>query len=273
VGATPVFVDVSADDLLMDMEQARSKCGVNTKVILPVHLYGQMADMGAALKIAEEHHLKVVEDCAQAHGATRDGHRAGVCGDMGCFSFYPTKNLGALGDAGAVTCHQDQNFQGLLQWRNYGQSEKYIHKFDGINSRLDELQAAFLLVKLEHLDREIAERRRLAALYQEGLAGLPVRLLRTAPNSNPVFHLLAIRTEKRDELAQFLAQKGIHCQIHYPVPVHLQESFSKVGRGHDSCPVAETAARELLSLPLYPGLSEEAVGFVCKQVKQFFVSE
>lgn len=270
VGATPVFVDVRDDNLQLDVEKCAVQVSEKTKVLLPVHLHGRMSDMDAMLSLAEEKSLHVIEDAAQAHGAARGIHRAGTSGTLGCFSFYPTKNLGALGDGGAVVCSDLALKEKLLHLRNYGQSEKYVHDHPGINSRLDELQAAFLSVRLKYLEQETEIRRTLATKYKEQLEGTPLWFPKDPRDAFPVFHIFVVRTQKRDALQQYLKNNGIECQIHYPIPVHRQKLFAQIGRGHGNCFVAEKASTQLLSLPFFPGMSTDAIAFVCEKIHTFF---
>jgi len=267
-GAAPVFVDVDADTCLMDPALLPARISEKTKAILPVHLYGQCADMDRICATAREHGIMVVEDAAQAHGACWKGKKAGALGDVGCFSFYPSKNLGAYGEAGMVTTNDEAIAERVRMLRNYGQGDRYHHKIKGVNSRLDELQAAILRVKLRHLDEWNERRRQIAAIYNSGLADTPLRLPVESDGAEHVYHLYAIRTEERDALRGYLTEKGVGTQIHYPIPVHLQEAYADLGLGEGAFPRAERAAREVLSLPMFPELRGEEVKTVIQRVRE-----
>ncbi len=254
-GATPVFVDVRADDYNIDvnlLEQALTK---RTKAIIPVHLYGQPAHMDAIMQFAHAHHLKVVEDACQAHGARYDGKPVGAFGHAGCFSFYPGKNLGAYGDGGAIVTNDTELAAKLRLLRQYGQSEKYIHAMLGYNSRLDTLQAAILLTKLKHLEAWNEKRRAAAQLYHEFLAESKAVLPREQQNARHVYHLYVIQHERRDALRVELLAKGIQCGIHYPVPLHLQAPYRDARTIPHGVPVTTRLAQRILSLPIYPEIS------------------
>ena len=267
-GAVPVLVDVDERTFTIDPRAAEAAVTPRTRAIVPVHLYGQPADMDAVIALARRHGLAVVEDCAQAHGARWRGRRVGTIGDLGAFSFYPTKNLGALGDAGAVIARDEQLAARLRRLRNYGQRERYEHVEAGQNSRLDELQAALLRVKLAHLDEHNGERRRLAAVYTGGLAGAALRLPETAAEAEHVFHLFVVRHAERDRLRGELAAAGIGTLIHYPSPVHLQPAYAHLRARCGSLPVTEQLTGEILSLPLYVGLGDERVARVVEAVER-----
>ena len=269
-GARPRLVDVAPDTLTLDPTALEAAVTDRTKAVIPVHLYGCPADMDAICKIASEHGLVVIEDCAQAHGARYVGRMAGTMGDAAAFSFYPTKNLGAMGDGGAVVTCRDDVAERLRLLRQYGWRERYISDIPGDNSRLDELQAALLRVRLRHLDEENKSRRRLARIYDEVLADLPVDLPATRSGDEHVYHLYVIRTEQRDELQAFLKAHAIGTAIHYPVPVHLQRAYERLGYGPGSLPITENAARTILSLPMFPDLSPDAVVRVAETIVGFF---
>ena len=256
-GAVPVLVDVDERTFTIDPRAAEAAITPRTRAIVPVHLYGHPADMDAVMALARRHGLAVVEDCAQAHGARWRGRLVGTIGDLGAFSFYPTKNLGALGDAGAVIARDEPLAARLRRLRNYGQRERYEHVEAGQNSRLDELQAALLRVKLAHLDAHNAERQRIAMTYTGGLAGLGLRLPETAAEAKHVFHLFVVRHAERDRLRSELATAGIGTLIHYPSPVHLQPAYAHLRARCGALPVTEALAGEILSLPLYVGLGDE----------------
>ena len=266
-GATPVLVDCREEDYLMDVAALERAITPKTKAIMPVHLYGQSADMDPILSLARAHGLKVVEDAAQAHGATYKGRSCGSMGDVGCFSFFPGKNLGAYGDGGAVTTNDPSVAQGVRMLRNYGQSKKYHHDVTGWNSRLDTVQAAILRIKLRYLAGWNEARRRCAAQYREELGGLPLVLPTERADSAHIYHLFVIRVKQRDRLLEQLQAKGISCGIHYPVPIHLQKAYASLACGPGSYPVAERMAGELLSLPIYPEMTPEQVSYVAKNLR------
>jgi dTDP-3-amino-3,4,6-trideoxy-alpha-D-glucose transaminase len=266
-GATPVFCDVEPAGMMLDPARLEAATTPRTRAIVPVHLYGQAADMEPILAIARARRLKVVEDCAQAHGATYHGRAVGALGDAAAFSFYPTKNLGALGDGGAVTTGDPEVARIVGELRNGGQSDRYRHDRIGVNSRLDEIQAAALRVKLPRLAAANEARRAQAALYDRTLAD--VTLPRELPGRRHVYHLYVVRHPRRDALAAHLAAAGIGTLVHYPIPVHLQPAYAALGLGPGSLPETERAAREVLSLPLYPGLAPEAQGRVAEAVNRF----
>jgi dTDP-3-amino-3,4,6-trideoxy-alpha-D-glucose transaminase len=267
-GAKPVFVDVGRDDGLIDPEAVAAAITPRTRAILPVHLYGRLADMDAIVALAREHGLRIVEDAAQAHGASAGGRRAGSFGDLGCFSFYPTKNLGALGDGGAVITDDPQLAERLRLLRNYGETRKYEHATIGRNSRLDELQAAILAARLPRVHELNDERRRQAEDYARRLAGLAAIAVPSRGGERDVVHLFVVRSARRDELAAHLHAAGIGSQIHYPIPVHAQAVYRDLPQRH---PLSETEAwaREVLSLPLYPGLTDEQLAAVAHAVCAF----
>ncbi len=257
-GARPVLVDVDARTGLIDPERAREAITPRTRALLPVHLYGQCADMDALGALAREHGLAVIEDAAQAHGARWQGRRAGSMGDAGCFSFYPGKNLGAYGDGGAIVCRDAALAERLQLWRNWGSRRKYHHEELGLNSRLDTLQAAVLAVKLPRLEAWNRRRRELAGRYDAALVDCPgIEPTRTAPDS--AHHLYVVRTAERDEALAALQAAGIGAALHYPFAVHELGAYRWLGRGPGSFPVAEDWARRCLSLPLYPEMPEEAI--------------
>ena len=240
-----------------------------TRVIMPVHLYGQACDMEPIMEIACKHGLKVVEDCAQAHGATYKGRKIGTFGDAAGFSFYPGKNLGALGDGGAVVTDNEELAERIRVLGNYGSDYKYHHIYKGNNSRLDEMQAAFLAAKLPHLDRMNEERRRIAELYTKGIQNPKVVKPYVAPDCVPVWHIYAIRCAERNELERYLSKKGIGTNKHYPIPIHLQECCRDLQIPEGSLPVAEEISRTELSLPMYYGMTDEEVQYVIDAVNAF----
>ncbi|MHB1162275.1 MAG: DegT/DnrJ/EryC1/StrS family aminotransferase [Chloroflexota bacterium] len=267
-GARPVFVDVDPRSFTMDPDRLEAAITPRTKAILPVHLYGQMADMDPILEVGRRHGIPVIEDACQGHGAEYRGRRAGSMGAMAAFSFYPTKNLGACGDGGAVTTDDPELADRLHLLRNYGQRKRYFHESKGFNSRLDEMQAAILKAKLPHLNRWNETRRAKAALYDSLLKGGVIRPLE-ADYGRHVYHLYVIRSPRRDELQRFLADRGIGSLIHYPVPVHLQEAYRDLGVPRGALPATERCAGEVLSLPLYPELPDEQIAEVAEAINQF----
>lgn len=258
-GARPVFVDVRPDSLTMDPELIEAAVTSRTRAIVPVHLYGQPADMGPITEIARARGLKVVEDACQAHGAEYRGRRAGSLGDLGCFSFYPGKNLGAYGEAGAVVTDDPELARSIGVLRHWGQERRYHHDRKGFNYRIEELQAALLRVKLRHLEEWTASRRAHARLYRELLEGV-VPMPAELPYARHVFHLYVIRTAARTALEAALSRAGIQSGVHYPVPVHLQPAWAELGYRRGDFPVTECASREVLSLPMFAELREATIG-------------
>lgn len=254
-GATAVLADVTPDTLTMAPEALHELIGPRTKALVPVHLYGHPADMPAIMRVAERHGLAVVEDCAQAHGASLDGVQAGNYGHAACFSFYPTKNLGAIGDGGAVVTSDPALNQRLRRMREYGWAER-VSVEAGLNTRLDEIQAAILRVKLPHLDADNARRAEIAAAYSNGLAGLGLKLPTVRPGARHAFHLYVVRSPERDRIAAQLRAAGIGTAVHYPLAAHQQPAYARLAR---SLPETERAAAQVLSLPMYPELSAAQV--------------
>ena len=269
-GAKPVLVDVdpetrNLDPLLLSMAISRK-----TRVIIPVHLYGCPADIDPILQIAANHDVHVLEDAAQAHGAEYKGKRVGSMGRMAAFSFYPGKNLGAYGEAGAITTDDPKLDRIVRMLRDHGSEQKYYHDMLGYNARLDGIQAAVLNVKLRYLDRWNAERNRVARLYNQLLSGLHVKLPQMDERFEQVFHVYVIETERRDELQSYLADNKIPTIIHYPVPIHLQKAFDYLCYRQGSFPIAEKLSNEILSLPVYPEMTDEQVSFVAEKIRNFF---
>jgi dTDP-4-amino-4,6-dideoxygalactose transaminase len=260
-GAVPVFVDIDPRTYTIDVDAAAAAITPRTRAIVAVHLYGHPADMSRLQKLARRQGLMLIEDCAQAHGARHEGQLVGTMGDVAAFSFYPTKNLGALGDGGAVLTRHAALAERVRGLRNYGQVRRYEHRERGMNSRLDELQAAVLGVKLAYLDEHNARRRHLAERYRTGLLGrgVPVTLPREESSSHHVFHLYVVRHPRRDRLREHLDRCGIGTLVHYPIPVHLQHAYRDLGYRPGSLPHTEQAAREVVSLPMYIGLTEAQV--------------
>lgn len=278
-GAVPVFVDIDEKTYTMDPQKLEDYLQTRNpepgtrnrpKAVLPVHLFGQTADMDPIMAIARKHGLFVIEDACQAHGAEYKGKPAGSMGDAGCFSFYPGKNLGAYGEAGAVTTNSDGLAKKIAMLRDHGQSKKYYHDLIGWNARMDGIQGAVLSVKLKHLPAWNEARREKAARYNELLAGMDRLILPyAADGAKHVYHIFAVRTQQRDALLKYLADENIYCGIHYPVPVHLQEAYSNSGVQYDGLTVSERVASELLSLPMYPELNEKQQERVAEKIKEF----
>lgn len=267
-GAAAVLADVDPVSRCMDAGKIRGLITPKTKAILPVHLYGQPAAIAEIQSIARENHLYLIEDCAQAHGAEVAGKKVGSFGDAACFSFYPTKNLGALGDGGAVVTQNPELAARVRQLREYGWKQRYISDFAGVNSRLDELQAAVLLVKLRHLDEDNQKRINLAAQYCHQLDGLGLVLPQLTPRTKHVMHLFVIELNERDRIKSALENAGIGTAIHYPQAVHQQPAYFKRLPGCESLPQTEKLVEQILSLPMYPELTEGEVDYGCDQLRQ-----
>ena len=264
-GAKPVFVDVEPETFTMDVSKVEAKITKKTKAILPVHLYGHPADMAPLIEIAEKHGLSVIEDACQAHGSKYRGQKVGSIGDVGCFSFYPTKNLGAYGDAGMLVTDDKSIADKLKKMRNYGQSTRYYHDFVGVNSRLDELQAAILRVKLPYLDEWNERRRSVAKLYNELLDNPCVVKPSEKGYAKHVYHLYVIRHKQRNKLQQHLLSQGIQTLIHYPVPVHTQKAYNT----GDKLPTTERISQEILSLPINPWINDAEVQEISRCIQNF----
>ncbi len=268
---TPVVVDVSADDLCIDPVAVEAALTPRTRAVLPVHLYGQMADVQSLAGLAARAGIDIVEDACQAHGARRDGINAGTAGRAAAFSFYPGKNLGAIGDAGALVTSDGALEATARALREHGQGRKYDHELEGYTARLDTIQALALLRKLPRLESWNEERRRAAALYLEGLAGVGDLVLPPVPSgSEPVWHLFVVRAQRPDDLAEHLRASGIDTGRHYPVPVHLTAAYAHLGHREGSFPVAEELARTCLSLPIFPGITEAEIEAVVDAVGAYF---
>ncbi|MFC2091148.1 DegT/DnrJ/EryC1/StrS family aminotransferase [Elusimicrobiota bacterium] len=268
-GAKIKWVDVDPHQYVIDPDAVASKVSQGD-IILPVHLYGHMADMEIICAVAKEHNLKIVEDCAQAHGAEFAGRKAGSAGDIGCFSFYPGKNLGAYGDAGAVVCDDSQLAEMMKRLRTHGSTDKYYHTEIGYNYRLDALQAAVLRIKLKYLDEWNQARREKAALYNECLADLPVVLPKVHKKALHVYHQYVILASERDKLKEKLSDDGISTAVHYPVPLNLQPAFKYMGCAEGSFPKAEQTAKECLSLPMCPELKTSQIQYISDKIREFY---
>ena len=268
VGARPVLVDAHPATYNLNSEALEAAITPRTKAIMPVHLYGQPADLDRVMAIAERHHLVVIEDAAQAHGARFGGRRVGTFGHAAGFSFYPAKNLGAYGDGGMIVTNDAALAEKLRRLRNYGERVKYEHAVVGTNSRLDTLQAAILRVKLRHLDAWNRARQSHAAAYKELLRGLPVVLLKTLEKAEHVYHLFVVQLDNRDQVQAQLREKGVATGIHYPIPIHLQEACKDLGYRQGEFPVTESAAKRILSLPMFAELTREQMEHVAAALEE-----
>ncbi len=270
-GGVPVVADANESDYNLDLRAAEEALSPRTRFLLPVHLYGQMADIQGLRRLAESRGVTIVEDACQAHGAERDGVRAGTAGRAGAFSFYPAKNLGAMGDAGALVTDDSEIDSRVRVLREHGQRKKYEHELEGYTARLDTIQALVLLCKLPHLERWNEERRQVVSFYDEALQGVgDLRLPPVPPGSRPVWHLYVVRTRDPAALADFLAMRGIGTGRHYPEPPHLSRAYAGLGYPQGSFPVAEALAGEVLSLPIFPGISEAQLESVVAAIRDFF---
>jgi dTDP-4-amino-4,6-dideoxygalactose transaminase len=266
VGATPVFVDIEPDTCTIDPGKIACAIGPKTRAILPVHLYGQMADLEPIRDMCTKFGLALIEDAAQAHGAGYQGHRAGAYGNIGCFSFYPTKNLGAFGEAGAITTNDDEIANRIRHLRDHAQLQKYRHEELGYNYRMDEMQGAILTVKLRHLDKWNTARTSLAKYYLDHLSQNPVTLPTESPQRRHVWHQFVIRSPQRDRLRDELSKAAIATGLHYPIPLHLQPAYKHLGYRAGDFPAAEQSSKECLSLPMFPELKESEISRVCDAV-------
>lgn len=266
-GASPVFVEPDISTLLINPDLIEEKITSRTKAIMVVHLYGRIAQMEKIMDIAKKHKLKVFEDCAQAHGVIRNGIKAGAWGDAGAFSFYPGKNLGALGDAGAVTTSNKELAEKVRALGNYGSRIKYKHEYKGVNSRLDELQAGFLSIKLKYLDKWTQERKEIADKYYNGINNEKIKL--PSYTKENVYHIFPVLADNRNQLQKYLEEKGIHCLIHYPTAIHLQEAYRDMGLKRGAYPLAERICDTELSIPLYPGMTDGEIQYVIDAINEY----
>jgi dTDP-4-amino-4,6-dideoxygalactose transaminase len=274
-GAVPVLVDIDPQTFTIDpdclakaIKHYNNNSSFEPKAVIPVHLYGHPADMQTIIDVAKNNHLQVIEDCSQAHGAKLNGKNVGTFGDLATFSFYPTKNLGAFGDGGMVVCNSGEMADKMRALREYGWTERYISAFPGLNSRLDELQAAILRVKLRRLDADVARRREIARLYNEMLGSTKLVLPSEGNDIFHAYHLYVIQTEDRDALQGYLRGHGVGTVVHYPVPVHLQPAYKgRILTAVDGLGITESVCKKILSLPMYPQLTNEQVTNVCNRVK------
>lgn len=270
VGARPVFVDVEEKSYNLDPTKLEKAITEKTKAIIPVHLYGQPANMEPILEIAKKKGIYVVEDACQAHGAQYKGKKTGSLGIVGCFSFYPGKNLGAYGEGGAVTTNDDKIAEKIRMLRDHGSSKKYYHEYIGNNCRLEGIQGAVLSVKLNHLDEWNDKRRKNADLYRKYLQGTSVKVPEEMPYAKHVYHLFVVRVKEREKLIDFLNKRSIFPGIHYPIPIHLQNAYSFLGYKKGSFPVTEGGTDEILSLPMFAELTEEQIKYTVENIKEFY---
>jgi len=268
-GAVPIFVEPDIKTYNIDPSKVESAITDRTKAIMPVHLYGQACNMDLIMQIARKHNLFVVEDCAQAHGATYKGKKVGTFGDAAGFSFYPGKNLGALGDAGAIITNNKAIADKVRALGNYGSDYKYHHIYMGNNSRLDEMQAAFLSAKLSHLDKMNIERKRIAKMYLSGITNPDIILPSILSGAEPVWHIFAVRTLKRNALEKYLKENGIGTNKHYPIPMHLQECYKDLKYKKGDFPIAEEISATELSLPMYYGMTDDEISYVINKINHF----
>lgn len=267
-GATPIFIDID-EFYHIDTSKIEEKITSKTKALIPVHLFGQPVEISKLSEIAKKHNFHIIEDACQAHGATFDGQKVGSFGTFGCFSFYPTKNLGAYGDGGAITTNSKDLYEKCLSLRNYGQTNRYEHSIIGINSRLDEIQAAILRVKLPKLDKMLKKRNSIARIYLKNLAWIKeIKLPKKRKGVFHAYHLFVIRTERRDELMEFLKENMVQTLIHYPIPIHKQKCYPEFNK--ISLQVTETFAQTILSLPINPFMKKEEVLRICELIKKFY---
>lgn len=267
-GATPVFVEPD-EYYNIDASRLEDKITERTKAILVVHLYGQASNMAPIMEVAEKYHLRVVEDCAQSHGAMFGGQMTGTFGDIGCFSFYPSKNLGAFGDAGAIVTNERKIAEDVKMFRNYGSRKRYYNEVVGTNSRLDELQAGLLRVKLSHLKELEEDKRAICKRYLAELDSTKYILPKIRENATHIWHQFVVRSDRRDELIGYLADKGIRTIIHYPIPPHLSEAYHYLNLQEGSLPITEAYANTVLSIPLYNGMTEEEQSYVIEWMNRF----
>jgi dTDP-4-amino-4,6-dideoxygalactose transaminase len=271
-GLAPRFCDIETDTYNMDPEKLADllKKEKDIRLCIPVHLYGQSCRLDEILDICRQHSVQVMEDACQAHGALYKGRKTGSFSDIAAFSFYPTKNLGCYGDGGIVVTDSEAIYRKAVMLRNYGQSDKHVHDIEGFNSRLDEVQAKLLSIKLRYLDNWNEKRRQKADIYRKELCDLPIVLPDEAPWAYHVYHLFVIRSKERDALRKYLNERGVVTLVHYPTPVHLQKVYRSLGLGKGSFPVAESVSQEIISLPMYPSLTEDEIVYVCQCIRNFY---
>ncbi len=269
-GAKPVLIDCDPKNFNIDPQLIEEKITEKTKAIMPVHLYGQPAEMDQIRKIAKKYNLFIIEDACQAHGANYKNKRVGSIGTCAAFSFYPGKNLGAYGDGGMITTNSESLANKVFKMRNYGQSKKYYHDFLGGNSRLDTIQAAVLLVKLKYIEKWNKARLKAAQTYNKMLKNLPLKTPEIPQDATHIFHLYVIKTPKRDELAKYLSSKGIATGQHYPIPIHLQKAYQDLGHKKGDFPITENLAQQILSLPMFPELTKTQIEYITSSIRSFF---
>jgi dTDP-4-amino-4,6-dideoxygalactose transaminase len=266
--AKPIFVE--PDEFFnLDYKKIEEKITKNTKAIITVHLYGQASNLDKIQEISKKHNLFLIEDCAQSHGSNYKNKKTGTWGDIGCFSFYPTKNLGGFGDGGIITTNNHEIYKRIKLLRNYGSDKKYIHEIEGYNSRLDEIQASLLNVKLKYLEEIKNERKIIAQKYLDGIKNTNIILPKIAPNSEHVWHLFVIQTKDRENLKRYLEKKGIQTQIHYPIAPHLSECYKYLGYKKGDFSITEKLSNEILSLPLYNGMKNEEIEYIIKILNNY----
>ena len=271
IGAKPVFIDHEEDSFNIDPGKIEEKITSHTKAIVVVHLYGQPANMDPILKIAKENNLIVIEDCSQAHNAEYKGKKVGTFGSVGTFSFYPGKNLGAYGEAGAVITNNEELYEKMLRFRQHGAVVRYIHDIEGHNYRMEELQGAVLNVKIKHIDKWTNGRRHVAQIYRELLRDVEeVKVPMEMPYAKHVYHLFEIRVPNREDLANYLKEKGIDTGLHYPMPLHLQKAYKYRGYKEGDFPVAEKCCKEILSIPVFPEMTDEQIEYVAGSIKSYY---
>jgi dTDP-4-amino-4,6-dideoxygalactose transaminase len=271
VGAKPVFVDHEEASFNIDPNKIEEKITKNTKAIVVVHLYGQPANLDPIIEIARKHHLYLIEDCSQAHNAEYKGKKVGTFGDVGTFSFYPGKNLGAYGEAGAVITNNDSLYQKMLRYRQHGAIVKYTHDIEGHNYRMEEIQGAVLGVKLNYLDEWTNRRRKVASQYRKLLSAVQqLKIPSEMPYARHVYHLFVIRVPEREKLAEYLKENSIDTGLHYPLPLHVQQAYQYLGYKAGDFPVAEKCCEEILSLPLFPDMTDQQISYVAEMIKKYF---
>lgn len=271
IGAVPVFADIEPDTRCIDPNKIEVLISSKTKVIIPVHIYGQPARIKEIILIAHRHGIKVLEDCAQAHGAKVDGENVGSFGDAAAFSFYPTKNLGAVGDGGAIVTNSAEVYDKVLAVRQYGWHKRYISDFPGINSRLDELQAAFLRIKLKELEKDNTRRNEIANRYSSAFKELNIKIPQIIPGTHNVYHLYVVELENREKLANYLAENNIGTALHYPLAIHQQPAYLGRIRGESNLNITENLYEKILTLPMFPELNDQEVKYVISTIVKFFL--
>jgi len=269
-GAVPVFIDIKSDTYLMNPKKINKEITDNTKAIIPVHLYGQPADMDEIKDVVKDNDIYLIEDCCQAHGAIYNNKKVGSIGDVGCFSFYPSKNMTVCGDGGIITTNNEELYEKIKMLRNHGRTKKYVHEYVGHNLRFNEIQAAIGRIQLKHLPKFIEQRRKIAKMYCNLLNELPITLPIEKDYSRHVYHLFVIRSLNRDDLIEWLKNNGIQTGIHYPLPLHQQPAVKNYVIKYDDLSITEKICKEILSLPMHPQLSDDDVNYVCDKIQTYF---